>query len=187
LTTTDQSWSLEKIQAMRQELLEGGLTLRQVAQHEGVSLQRIQQLVGRLDRGRSRSRAQRERVQLLGEAGHSDAEIAEALKLSPAYVSELRRQSGIRHPNRLKWTRDLIIQTARAWYDRYGFTPTSTDWNPTKAKRMGHHERARRFYEFGGPYTTTVVTRFGSWSAMIAESRLPPTSVRYAKRTRSGD
>jgi lambda repressor-like predicted transcriptional regulator len=43
-------WRPDKIDAMRKELLESGATLRELAEREGVSPQRISQLVGKLNR-----------------------------------------------------------------------------------------------------------------------------------------
>ncbi len=175
------SWPAEKIEAMRKELLEDGATLQLIATREGVSRQWISQLVGRLDRPDAQDH--REWVKFLAEIGRSDQEIAEATGLTVGTAQNLRLQvTSVRRSRgkKQKWTRELILQKAHEWYSRYGYTPTSIDWNPNAAIALGHCERAQRFHDFGAPYAKTVLDRFGSWLEMIRQSGLPPAPIGYA-------
>ncbi len=171
----------EKIEAMRKELLEDGATLQEIGVREGVTKQRISQLVGPIGgvAFRNRQHAQdrverrREQVKSLAERRQSDQQIAEAIGISVFTVAKHRQRSGIfRHR---KWSRDLICQKAIKWFRRYGYSPGVADWNPRQAIKIGCPERASRFYEFGeAPFSQTVYRHFDSWPEMIAEADLPP-------------
>lgn len=167
---------------MRQELLHEDLTLREVAEREGVSVQQISKLVGNLDRTRAAER--QDQVRLLAKAGKSDADIALTVGLSTQYVGVLRRRSGfVRPPGRPPdWTREKIIEKAHLWYELYGSLAAS-DWQPPRRMRLIHPEMVERFRDFGAPHVTTVIKRFGSWSEMLRQANLPP--ARTARRAGS--
>jgi Homing endonuclease associated repeat len=178
-------WTPEKVKAMRRELLEGGLTLKQVAERERVSVQQISKVVGRLDRSTAAER--HKQVRLFVEAGKSDDEIAMTVGLSAQYVSLIRRRSGVSRPRgrRPDWTQEKIIEKARLWYEFYG-SLSASDWQPPRRMRISRPEMVNRFQDFGAPHVTTVIKRFGSWSEMLRQADLPVARVsRQAPRNPS--
>lgn len=177
-------WSPEEIQAMRHDLLENNKTLMQVAAEKGVSHQRIAQLTGKLDRNTSRSRFIQSRVAQLYKKGLSDEQIAAQLKRSVATVRQYRTEAGFRRSIPKKWTRKLLIQKAQEWYERYGYTPSTTDWSPAQARAYNQLERVERYYEFGAPSLKAVYGHFPSWSAFINETGLPPVPTGNASHGR---
>lgn len=177
-------WPPEKIEAMRQELA-GGATLQQVGDREGVSRERIRQLVGNVGGSGRHQRVlhNQEAVKQLAMAGRADEEIAVELSLSLGYARILRLRAGVRRPHpRKKWSCELILQKALEWHESYGYTPAAVDWNPSMAIAMGHTERVKRFREFGAPHAGTVQQYFGSWSEMIRATNLPPAPTGYPGR-----
>jgi DNA-binding CsgD family transcriptional regulator len=87
--------SPEQIEAMRRELLEEGCTLQQIADREGITRQRVYQLVGPLRRGHSRMQDTRERIVALYEAGKSDVEISQIMDITKQTVRRHLRKAGI--------------------------------------------------------------------------------------------
>ncbi len=187
--TRSHRWPREKIEAMRKELLEDGMTLQEVADREGYSPQRISQIIGPLGRDRNwkirvRGRNNQERVRKLAEAGKSDKQIAAETGLSKSTIANHRLAAGIRRPHgNKKHTAEHIIWCARKWAELFGYTPAATDWNPALAKSLGHLERAERCHkfraEFGAPPVVIVQRLFGSWSEMIRQAELPPSPIGF--------
>jgi transposase-like protein len=172
-------WSPEEIKAMRKEVLEDGTTIKQLAERNGVTHQRIQQLIGPLygQSHRNRVDAKLNNVIELIRLRKSDEEIAACLGISLGSTKMLRLRAGIHRSNRLyKWTRAKVIAKALEWHERYGYTPSACDWNPSFLKNHGDLERSERFYESGAPHLNTVRRLFGNWSVMINETGLLPAS-----------
>ncbi|HEY5549967.1 MAG TPA: hypothetical protein VIK37_02075 [Candidatus Saccharimonadales bacterium] len=168
---------------MRKELLEEGKTLKEIGAREGVTAERIRQVVGNLNRENSRTKVRQEQVRVLAEAGKSDEEIAAKLGLGVRRVADLRVMSGIYRPaGGKKWTSESILQKAREWHKHFGYTPAVADWHPAQAVRQGHLERVNRYYEFEAPPLRCVQKVFGSWSEMIRQSGLPPAPRGNAAR-----
>jgi hypothetical protein len=65
-----------------------------------------------------------------------------------------REAAGMAGPRR-RWDRHLIVSAIQAHVEEHGRLPTSRDWQ----RSTGAH-----------PHATTVLQRFGSWSAAIAEA-----------------
>jgi hypothetical protein len=165
-------WTADKTEAMRRELLEEGLTLRQLAERERVSVQQISKVVGRL--GRPTAEERHQQVRLLVETGRGDVEIALALGLTAEYVRRLRLRSGItRRPGRPpEWTREKVVEKARLWFGVNG-SLSASDWQPPRRMRMRRPEMVQTFQDFGAPHVTTVIKLFGSWSEMLRQANLP--------------
>lgn len=68
-----------------------------------------------------------------------------------------------------RWDRETIAVCILTFWKDYGHPPSEVDWNPAKARALGHNARARRFEEADWPSSSTVRRHFGSWSAAIAE------------------
>src|SRR4051812_6758301 len=69
---------------------------------------------------------------------------------------------------------DLILEAIRNWAGRYGEPPTSMDWEPARARRMGHPWRAVRFERGDWPTTRMVRRRFGTFNDAIRRAGLVP-------------
>lgn len=175
MPAVNRRWTPEKIESMRKEVLEQGTTMAQIAEREGVTYQRIQQLIGPLhgQSHRNRERIKLEKVTELVQLEKSDPQIAHELGVSLSNVHRLRLLAGI---HRRKWTRIKVIDKAIEWRRRYGYTPAASDWNPAYLIKHGDPVRAERFYESGAPYINTVRQLFGNWSVMIEEAGLPPAT-----------
>jgi hypothetical protein len=64
-----------------------------------------------------------------------------------------------------EWVRDAM----RAWAERYGRPPSSTDWSRTHARRRGG-EALQRLRDGDWPPPSTVVDLYGSWAAALADA-----------------
>lgn len=73
-----------------------------------------------------------------------------------------------------KWTQERIIAAMQEYHERYGKTPSCTEWNPALARWRKMPDVAQRFYSDGcWPHVTTVIDRFGSWTAAVDAAGLP--------------
>lgn len=83
---------------------------------------------------------------------------------------------------RRTYTRAQLLEAIRHWVERYGEPPTSADWEPSRARRIGQAWRAERFHAERWPSMRMVRTEFGCLNAAIAEAgfapRPSPTRVR---------
>jgi hypothetical protein len=69
---------------------------------------------------------------------------------------------------------DSILESIRAWVDRYGETPGMADWEPARARASGQWWRVARFYAGDWPSITTVRHHFGSLNAAVREAGFEP-------------
>lgn len=176
--------SPEEIAALRQELQLPGRTLQMIADREGISRQRLAQLVGPLNRRypvglTARDRA--EEVIQLATLGRNDEEILQETGLSFGTIRKYRTIAGIRRANpQKKWTPESIIAFAKMWYECFG-SLNSTDWHAHQLRKWGHEERLKRFYALGAPHTGSVFQYFPSFNAMLKEAGLPLSNRSRAK------
>lgn len=77
-----------------------------------------------------------------------------------------------------KFGREGHIAAIQRFAERYGKPPSATDFQPALARRIGHPEKADRFYADGDyPTTTAVLQMFGSWNAAIEAAGFEPVPV----------
>lgn len=57
----------------------------------------------------------------------------------------------------------------RAWQDRFGEPPSSTDWSRTHARRRGGQALVR-LEQGNWPSASTVIELYGSWAAAQADA-----------------
>src|SRR5215210_1036541 len=69
---------------------------------------------------------------------------------------------------RSRYTRDELIAAIRAWSERHGGPPTLADWEPSRARRMGHQWRVERFRAGTWPTAGMVAREFGTFGAGVA-------------------
>lgn len=67
-----------------------------------------------------------------------------------------------------------ILESIVAWNARYGEPPTTTDWDPARARQTGQHWRIARYYEGDWPSHATVRHHFGTLSKAITAAGLTP-------------
>ena len=66
-------------------------------------------------------------------------------------------------------TRERVCEAMRAWQERYGSPPSSTDWSRTHAVRRGG-EALRRLVDGDWPAPSTVIELYGSWATALADA-----------------
>jgi transcriptional regulator with XRE-family HTH domain len=74
-------------------------------------------------------------------------------------------------------TRADILRAIQKWNRLYGEPPALADWAPARARRLNHHWRVQRYLAGDWPHLSTVLKRFGTLGAAIAEAgldRRPP-------------
>ena len=75
-----------------------------------------------------------------------------------------------------------VLEAIRRWARRYGEAPTSTDWDPARARRMGHSWRAERFDAGRWPTVRVVRWHFGTFNDAVRlagfEPRRAPARLR---------
>src|SRR5690242_13184868 len=67
-----------------------------------------------------------------------------------------------------------ILEAMRRWTRRYGAPPTGMDWEPARARRMGHDWRAVRFERGDWPTARAVRWRFGTFNDAVLRAGLVP-------------
>jgi hypothetical protein len=72
------------------------------------------------------------------------------------------------------YTADEILDAIRSWARWYGQPPTSIDWEPARARRMGQPWRAERFERGDWPTVRMVRGKFGSFNAAVRAAGLRP-------------
>jgi hypothetical protein len=75
-----------------------------------------------------------------------------------------------------RWTRRAIITAINVWADEHGgIPPTASAWNATLARQHPEGSAAGFLADrHRWPATSTVVRRFGSWSAAVRAADLEP-------------
>jgi hypothetical protein len=66
------------------------------------------------------------------------------------------------------------VRLIQQWADQYGAPPTALDWDPSRARRVGHAWRARRFEAGGWPTARIVRGGFGTFNAAVEQAGLVP-------------
>lgn len=73
-----------------------------------------------------------------------------------------------------RYTRDEVLEAIRQWADCHGSPPTSMDWDPARARRLGHDWRAERFEAGNWPTIRMVRDRFGTFNDAVTRAGLQP-------------
>jgi hypothetical protein len=82
-----------------------------------------------------------------------------------------------------KYTREQIVDAIRRWTELHGAPPTRADWEPSRARRMGHDWRVRRFEQGEWPTTRMVCRWFGTFNVAIEEAGFEPRRAPSRVRT----
>jgi hypothetical protein len=69
---------------------------------------------------------------------------------------------------------DDVLDAIRRWTERYGEPPARTDWSPARARQAGQEWRAERYHAGDWPSVSTVIRRFGTFTAAVRAAGLPP-------------
>jgi hypothetical protein len=67
-----------------------------------------------------------------------------------------------------------VLDAIRRWTSRYGEPPATADWSPSRARRRGQEWRAERYHGGDWPSVSTVVRRFGTFTAAVEAAGLEP-------------
>lgn len=82
-----------------------------------------------------------------------------------------------------KWTPETVTSAMLRFRDRYGRSPSATDFNPSAARRAGQDWRADRYYRDGDyPPLASVQVTCGSWSAALIAAGLRPLPTGHPAR-----
>jgi hypothetical protein len=88
------------------------------------------------------------------------------------------------------FTRADIIRAVHDWVDRYGEPPAMVDWDPSRARRLGHAWRAERFEAGCWPSSRVVSSAFEGFNAALVHAgyatRPAPTRIRANVADRDG-
>ena len=76
-----------------------------------------------------------------------------------------------------------ILAAIRDWAERYGEPPAMIDWEPARARRLGHEWRAERYESGTWPSARMVRGAFPSFNAAVEQAGLTPR--RTPSRTRA--
>jgi Homing endonuclease associated repeat len=94
---------------------------------------------------------------------------------------EVRRRPSSSRPARRRlgptYTPDEILDAMRRWAARYGEPPTTADWEPARARRLGADWRAERFESGEWPSARMVRGQFETFNAAIEAAGLRPRSA----------
>jgi hypothetical protein len=84
---------------------------------------------------------------------------------------EVRRRSTSEAPRARRWRTRIspeeIVGAIQRWAERYGAPPTALDWDPARARRVGHGWRAQRFEAGSWPSARVVRGAFGTFNAAV--------------------
>ena len=69
---------------------------------------------------------------------------------------------------------DEILEAIRLWADIHGEPPTMIDWDPSRARRLGHDWRAERFEDGSWPSAALVRARFKQFNVAVQRAGLAP-------------
>jgi len=72
------------------------------------------------------------------------------------------------------WSEHEIVDAIRRWIAEHGAPPTCLDWDPARARRKGHPERAARFEAGRWPTTKIVADSFGTFNAAMHAAGIRP-------------
>jgi hypothetical protein len=73
-----------------------------------------------------------------------------------------------------RYSEHEILAAIQRWASTYGRPPASGDWDPSRARRLGQHERVERYEDGNWPSTRVVRRAFGSFNAAIERAGLTP-------------
>jgi hypothetical protein len=79
-----------------------------------------------------------------------------------------------------------VLSAIRRWTERYGEPPAITDWSPARARAAGQDWRAERYHAGDWPSMSTVIRRFGTFTAAVKAAGLPPRPRGRHLATRRG-
>jgi AcrR family transcriptional regulator len=138
-----------------------GLSIRQIADRLGRSPATIKAYF--YDPTGEKARAVKRRYQ--GVCRGCGAPTASRRGKGDAYEYCKRCHPGAIAPTR---THEWVREAMRAWAERHGRPPSSTDWSRTHARRRAG-EALQRLRDGDWPPPSTVVDLYGSWAAALAD------------------
>ena len=80
-------------------------------------------------------------------------------------------------------TKEQVIHAIRIWTAQFGAPPTTTDWEPSRARRLGQEWRAERFESGDWPTVRIVCARFESFNEAVAQAGYTPNRAPLRQRS----
>jgi hypothetical protein len=90
------------------------------------------------------------------------------------FYAGVRPRRGPVRPRAHLLSDDDLLEAIRRWTDRYGEPPAIADWSPARARRAGQQWRVERYHAGDWPSGSTVLRRFGTFTAAIEAAGLQP-------------
>jgi hypothetical protein len=73
-----------------------------------------------------------------------------------------------------QFSADEILAKIREWATLHGEPPSMSDWEPSRARRLGQPWRAERFEDGNWPSVRMVVAQFGRFNDAVAKAGVAP-------------
>jgi transposase len=158
-----------------------GLLLREIAAEMGVAVQTVFAWLDDPDGSKLRERKERYRGSCVDCGAPTSGSDGRAKAPARCRACAQRRAS-----EQARWTRASIVAAIGEFDRRYGHPPSSNDWNPVQARKLGHHARAERFYADGcWPWSGQVLKVFGRWNDAIRAAGFAPAAPGHYDRRRA--
>lgn len=155
-----------RAQALRAE----GLTFREIGERMGAAIQTVDSWLNDPDGSRLAARKASYRGTCVDCGAPTNGNDGRAKAAARCVPCAARAQT--------IWTPETVVAAMRRFHDRYGRAPVMTDFNTALACRLGHPEKAERFYADGDYPTTPSVQRvFGTWNAAITAAGFEPLAI----------
>jgi hypothetical protein len=82
-----------------------------------------------------------------------------------------------------RFSQEQVIHAIRVWTAQFGAPPTTTDWEPARARRLGQEWRAERFESGDWPSARIVCARFESFNGAVAQAGFTPNRAPFRQRS----
>jgi hypothetical protein len=82
-----------------------------------------------------------------------------------------------------RYTKEQVIHAIRIWTAQFGAPPTTKDWEPSRARRLGQEWRAERFESGDWPTVRIVCARFESFNEAVAQAGYTPNRAPLRQRS----
>jgi hypothetical protein len=90
------------------------------------------------------------------------------------FAAGVRPRRGPTRARSHRLSNEEVLDAIRAWTERYGEPPATSDWSPARARHAGQLWRIDRYYAGDWPSSNTVIRRFGTFTEAVGRAGLQP-------------